>query len=515
MTIRAPHTAGAGELLAVEVQGSAPDDTPVYLIATGSYGSLAYTLPLREGAASFTLSPQETARSGLVTLTARLGKTQAQTQITLEPGPPVEPLTALVGARSITADGGHWAMVVTIPFDELGNPVADGTPVQIRALHPGPRLELATAPVDHLLSWFRLFSGTEAGRTLIAVQANQVFGPEKELMEVPGWPVAYAVEADPQSMTGDGRLLLTLRTDRIRDRFGNEVPDGTVATFVLEDPAGKRRWVPGYTVDGVAEVTIQAADEPVAYQVWATTYGVESLPATVTFTAGPAVGTFPLTADLHTPSGDLTLTAGPVLGPLSQYVPDGTSVRFEVADSLGLVQTVSGITDAGYAMVAVRLVGLQSGDYTVTAQAGSGQGQLRFYLGELPGPTTGHFIEIDALAAPPTLTPLPTPMDPVTPTATAAVVPTVTPTITPSPTPTPSPSPTPVVVSGQVNAVTGLNVRAEPQTTAALIATLRFGQPVTLTARSPDGLWVQIALGDGARSGWVVAAFIDVAGLNP
>ncbi len=167
-------------------------------------------------------------------------------------------------------------------------------------------------------------------------------------MEVPGWPVAYAVEADPQSMTGDGRLLLTLRTGLIRDRFGNELPDGTIVTFVLEDPAGKRRWVPGYTVDGVAEVTIQAADEPVAYQVWATTYGVESLPATITFTAGPAVGTFPLAADLHTPSGDLTLTAGPVLGPLSQYVPDGTSVRFEVADSLGLVQTVSGITDAGY-----------------------------------------------------------------------------------------------------------------------------------------------------------------------
>ncbi len=147
MTIRAPHTSRAGELLAVEVQGSAPDDTPVYLIATGSYGSLAYTLPLRNGRGPFhPAPPPETDRSGLVTLAARLGKAQAQTQVNLEPGPPVEPLTALVGARSITADGGHWAMVVTIPFDELGNPVADGTPVQIRALHPGPRLELATAP---------------------------------------------------------------------------------------------------------------------------------------------------------------------------------------------------------------------------------------------------------------------------------------------------------------------------------------------------------------------------------
>ena len=73
-----------------------------------------------------------------------------------------------------------------------------------------------------------------------------------------------------------------------------------------------------------------------------------------------------------------------------------------------------------------------------------------------------------------------------------------------------------MVLSGRVNAVTGLNVRAEPNVGAAVVATLGFGEPVTLIARSPDTLWLQLSLDADAgatRTGWVAAPFIELDGI--
>ena len=52
-----------------------------------------------------------------------------------------------------------------------------------------------------------------------------------------------------------------------------------------------------------------------------------------------------------------------------------------------------------------------------------------------------------------------------------------------------------------------LNLRTQPQTTAAIVRKLDPGDEVTIVERSADGAWLQVQLADGS-SGWVAAEFI-------
>ncbi len=356
---------------------TASDGLPVSLTAIGSYGSRVYRQELQDGTASFILPATDTRQSGLVTLVATAGKARGEAEFWLEPGSAVEPLTPLVGARSIIADGDHWAMTTIVPFDSYGNPVAEGTPILIRSLHPDGELDESEVPVKHLLAWDRIWSNTTAGRTTIAVSSGDAFGPEADLLEVPGWPESLRVTVDPPGATADGRQLLSLKTNVLRDAFGNILPDGTQITFAVTTPENTPWMIPGITIDGVAEVPLQAASEPGQFEVTASVFGIASEPVTVTFTAGPAVGRIPLESNIDQDLGAVVITAGPLLGPLAQHVPDGTEVLFDIAGP-GAQFSRSAPSDSGYATVEIRLTNLVNGRYHVEVHSGSGVGATNF-----------------------------------------------------------------------------------------------------------------------------------------
>ncbi len=381
LPVSAPETAEVGTTVTVSVGPvEAPDNTTVNLVTIGSYGMRLYQELFTGGSVQFVLPPEHTAHSGVVTLLASSGGARGTTTLTLEPGRPVGPITPLVGARTIVADGKHWSMTTVVPFDALGNPVAEGTPINIRALHPGQNLEEQVVRVQHLLAWARIYSGTRAGRTTITARTEQAFGPEEVLLEVAGWPVPFAITADPRTLPANGRDLVVLRTDVMHDRFGNVLPDGTLVTFVVEEPDQEPRRIPAYTIQGQAEARLQAPLEPGIANVRGVVYSVESEPLRITFTAGPAVGTFPVTAEVSAELGAVVLGAGPLLAQLDQYVPDGTPVSFVVTGPDGWQQELIGVADRGYAAAELRLEGLEAGTYSVEAISGAGSGSTSFTL---------------------------------------------------------------------------------------------------------------------------------------
>lgn len=118
--------------------------------------------------------------------------------------------------------------------------------------------------------------------------------------------------------------------------------------------------------------------------------------------------------------------------------------------------------------------------------------------------------------------PTPTPTETAAPQPTSAPTftrtppPTWTPTVEPSPTPadtpTPAPTATPVLEEAWVDAAAGLNMRAEPNTTAKLVATLKQRQHLVVlaTASAPDAngiTWQNVRTDDGL-TGWVSAQFV-------
>lgn len=379
LAIQSPATVSAGRPITIVItRTDAPEGTAVILVLQGSYGPLVYRSRFQGGRAEIRIPSEDTKVSGRVTLTARAGAAEGHADLFITPGTPVDPVTPLVGPRTIIADGAHWGTAAAIPFDTYGNPVAHGTPVEFRLVRPDGRVETVTTVVDHLVAWTRLSSATVAGRTTIVVAAEAARGPSASLIETPGWPVPFALSADPIAIPADGHRFLTLRTAPILDRFGNQMLDGTLVTFVASAPDDTLQFIPAYTIDGVAKAQLQAPASPGTLTVHATLYGVESLPLRIELGPGPAVGTFPLRAVLDRAAGVVRLEAGPLLGTHGQLVPEATVVHITLASPGRAALMFTSLIEHGYARIDLRLADLAPGSYVVDATAGAGVGQTRF-----------------------------------------------------------------------------------------------------------------------------------------
>jgi hypothetical protein len=120
-----------------------------------------------------------------------------------------------------------------------------------------------------------------------------------------------------------------------------------------------------------------------------------------------------------------------------------------------------------------------------------------------PIPPTATTVPATATPIPPTATPIP-------PTEAGATVTTPAPTATPTrAAASPTPSEVPLVLVGTIVANDTINVRANPNTTAQVLTTLRPGTVIRVLNFNEDRTWVSVVLPDN-RIGWVAAFLIRV-----
>lgn len=382
------------------------DGTPVQVIATGSFGTLRFADTFQDGEARLTLSAEPehhafTQTAGYVTLRAQAAHFQGEHSFTIRSGPPVEPITTLIGPKNITANNREASIASLIPFDQFGNPIADGTPFIIEALRPDGSNETYRVETDNLVAWRRLYSSTTSGRTRVAsrFEPNEgaaAFGPEAILDETAGEPVAFSISADKTTAPADGRQLITLRSDPLRDRFDNELPDGTLVTFTATENDGRLRSLPAYTIDGVAELSLQAPTIPGDLLVSASVADMISPPLRLTFSTND----FELPLDFLLDNGTLTLTAGPVLGTLNQFLPDGLEAHFVILSDGQAALRQTGVLRDGYASARFRTSELNEGSHTLSVLVGDKSDSLTITISRdgVASDQAEHCNEIQALA---------------------------------------------------------------------------------------------------------------------
>ncbi|TFD30673.1 hypothetical protein [Cryobacterium cryoconiti] len=359
LAVDAPASAEAGRVLTVAVSGAGNGST-VRLIAIGSLGQIVLTATATADTARFHLPVAFTRTAGSVTLVATSAGFVAHGTTELLAGTAVGPVQAVVGARSIVADGADASMVVTIPVDVWGNAVAEGSPVQFFRQNPDGTQGTSQTTMTHLLAFANLLSGTRAGRGTVWVSVGTVSGPAVSLDEVAGPPEPFTLEPVEPLLAGramaDGQTLVPVRTSVLRDRFGNVEPDGTQVTVEWSGAEGPAR-ATAVTIAGVAQISVQAPSTPGDLQITGFCRGVASAGALVLpFSA--AVGDFPVTADLRPAA--VNVTVGPVTGYGGSLVPDGTPVSVSVTDETGPAGSRSGGLVNGTADVVVpsrKLVG--------------------------------------------------------------------------------------------------------------------------------------------------------------
>ncbi len=345
-----------------------PDGTVVNVILNHSYGVNTYKATLLNGSAILVIPSADTTRSGFTTVTAISDVHRGSASVNILADKPVEPIVPLVGSDTIIADGNHWSIAAVLPYDQYLNPVNTGTIVNMRVRHPDGQQDNFQVPTDNLVAWQRIFSGLVAGKTTISVESEGSFGPVAEIQEIPGWPEIFSVTADPPTMTADGRQLVVLSTSELRDSNDNLVPDGTSVIFTVSEPAtGRERRINAFTVSGVAKASLQAPNIPQTVSIQATVYHESSTPLGYNFT--PDVTTFPVELALGD-AENILVNAGPILGELQQFVPDGTVGELRITRNGEVIFVGEAEVSAGYADFDVRLSKLDYGQFTATVDVG-------------------------------------------------------------------------------------------------------------------------------------------------
>ncbi len=325
--VEAPQRVTAGELVTVVVEATGAGDMSLDVI--DAYGITRLTEPLDEGSASFELPARLTQLAGTVTLRVHgVDGDHIDAWMTIGPASAVDPLDIVVGPRTIVADGADETMAVAFVTDRFGNPMPDGTPVDLTLLDERGDATLLEAIVDGGLAARLIRSGTVAQRVEVyagaadatlasrRVDFNEVAGPARDL--------TLAVERDDRldpPLVADGRSLVALRTNVIVDGFGNVVPNGHLVRVRTVGPDGIGR-LTSRTIDGIARFAMASPRLPGIVTLVAHADGASSESIELGF--GDAVSELPVAWEID--DGSLVASIGPVLDAQRAVVVDGTSV---------------------------------------------------------------------------------------------------------------------------------------------------------------------------------------------
>lgn len=323
LQVDVPSEVLAGDGFQIEVRGGSADQ-PVSVLIEGSYGVRRFDGHSVGGVAIIDVPANPSPESGTILIEAIAGNSRGWVRSEVVPGPAVGPLDLYLGPRTIVADADDLTMIVAVPVDELGNPVGDGTIVDFRTIRPNGQQNELRSVTSRLLSEAVIRSGTVAGRSRVIARSGVADGPERTFLEVADRPERFELRRGEPVPWADGATLVEIRTDRLVDANGNQLPDGTMAVLGSSGPTGTRR-LPGFVLDGVVRFTVEAPDRPGIAIYSALVGGTVSGELTIDF--APAVAAF-VVEILDHPDGT-EVRVGQVVTGRGGYVPDGTvaSVR--------------------------------------------------------------------------------------------------------------------------------------------------------------------------------------------
>ena len=312
---------GSGVIVAIQTK-DIPDGEHIIITCQNSWGMDVLKKEIKTSLVRLNISKKFTRSSGILTIkVCYLGKELVTKTLEVLPKKAAEPLDTYLGAKSIIADGKDWAMITAIPTDTFGNPVKDNTPITYELLRTNGEQQEIASKTEHLVSFQKITSLTKAGKTFVGVSLNGVASREKELLEVADFPVNFTIKADSHSIYADDHQFFKIKTSVLRDIHSNIMPEGTAVSFLCQEPSGKKRLLNSYTIEGIAELSIQNPRQAGTLEIVASVYG------------GGKSNT--LLLDFISPIDHINvryeayhnlLNVGPLIAQLNQLVPNGTQV---------------------------------------------------------------------------------------------------------------------------------------------------------------------------------------------
>lgn len=340
-----------------ELGAPVADGTVIAFSATS--GSLSNTSGVTvNGTVSVQLASAVVAGSAVVTATA--GDVSATTTIIFLPLG-VSSVNVSVDPAELPADGVSICTIAATVADELGNPVADGTPVAFSTT--AGALSAASATTVNGAASVQLTSAMEAGDAIVTATVGELSATTTIRFLAQG-AATIALSAEPLDLPADGLSTSTISAV-VDDQNGDHVADGTLVTFTTT--AGTLDAASAETIGGVATVTLTSAGISGSAIITAAV-GDVSGEITVNFSAIVALDLSADLADLLADGVSTSTIEAIVKDENGNDVADGTLVTFST--TAGSLESTSVATIGGIAVTV-----LTSSDTAQTASVSVAYGE--------------------------------------------------------------------------------------------------------------------------------------------
>ncbi|NHF58575.1 hypothetical protein FK220_004450 [Flavobacteriaceae bacterium TP-CH-4] len=234
-----------------------------------------------------------------------------------------------LGPRSISAGGDDYSMLVSVPVDRYDNPLPDSTLVVAKKQFKEKYIEKVLR-TQHMVAWTTLSSPSQTGRLLISAACGDVISKELTSKVYAAKPVDFQIAYERNHGFADGNQVITFRTDRVHDAFGNTIGDGTLVAFEVIDEAGHRLQTTGTSLNGIAQARLLHPMQRTHWKITAYIAGAaKSNTLKVEFESAV------LDYQVLFSNDSRTLTIGPLKSFMGQLVPDGMPIKLTITNDKG------------------------------------------------------------------------------------------------------------------------------------------------------------------------------------
>lgn len=322
----------------IELSISSNQKATALLLFDGAFGIQTFDLFLEEGETNHIISGELTKWSGLASvLITNKELVLSEKQINILPLKPHDPMEIYAGPKTIWNDRKQPSMLVAISRDSLQNISKEGTKVDFQFRYPNGQLYELKSQTSHLLSAAVLEGNQASGEIAVGISDEGSFSSEQRIDIVPSWPRKIEIELIDHVPYADNRHFASLRTKKLIDEVGEQIPDGTLVHFNIISDKGNVSLYRAFTIDGMASVFIK---NPSYATLW-----------NVSASIGSVIKSNTLKLFFESPIKQIKyrfletnneLAIGPLVSYLDQYVADGMKVYVSIGDLVIVEETDQG-----------------------------------------------------------------------------------------------------------------------------------------------------------------------------
>lgn len=241
--LRLPEKAVAGQNTTITTTGSG--DATLYVVGPAT----AIKRDIKLGG-DVEIKGEQLRKSGFYEVVVKSGDGESTKQLYVAPAAP-EKINFLARPSRVPVGEPKVIAGTAFVFDQYENLVLTPTPVTFNLAVPGAPAKTERMMTKDGVAFLQTGSGTKAGpgQFVVSIGDNSVRRVVEETASEP-CNLRFKVHKEKEGLIAE--------TDPVRDCSGNAVPDGTIVTFISNEPGQGRSTVDARVKKGVARAVLPA-----------------------------------------------------------------------------------------------------------------------------------------------------------------------------------------------------------------------------------------------------------------